>query len=74
VGRGTGTLELVRRLRLSHPRLEITAGGGVRGVDDLRQLAEAGCDAALVASALHDGRITAKDVGQALAWPTPAGL
>jgi phosphoribosylformimino-5-aminoimidazole carboxamide ribotide isomerase len=62
VSRGTGTLELVRRLRAAHPHLEITAGGGVRNVDDLRQMAEAGCDAALVASALHDGRITPHEV------------
>jgi phosphoribosylformimino-5-aminoimidazole carboxamide ribotide isomerase len=58
VGRGTGTLDLVRRLRNSHPQLEITAGGGVRGLEDLKQLAAVGCYAALVASALHDGRIT----------------
>lgn len=57
VGRGTGTLELVTRLRQSHPQLELTGGGGVRDVQDLRRLADAGCDAALVASALHDGRI-----------------
>jgi phosphoribosylformimino-5-aminoimidazole carboxamide ribotide isomerase len=62
VARGTGTLDLVRRLRSAHPQLEITAGGGVRGIDDLRQLADAGCNAALVASALHDGRLTADEV------------
>jgi phosphoribosylformimino-5-aminoimidazole carboxamide ribotide isomerase len=62
VSRGTGTLDLVRRLRSAHPQLELTAGGGVRGIDDLRQLADAGCDAALVASALHDGRITPDEV------------
>lgn len=62
VSRGTGTLDLIRRLRAVHPQLEITAGGGVRGVADLRQMAEAGCNAALVASALHDGRITPDEV------------
>lgn len=58
VGRGIGTLELVTRLRRAHPQLELTAGGGVRDLQDLRTLADAGCNAALVASALHDGRIT----------------
>jgi phosphoribosylformimino-5-aminoimidazole carboxamide ribotide isomerase len=62
VSRGAGTLDLVRQLRSVHPHLEITAGGGVRGIADLRQMAEAGCDAALVASALHDGRITPDEV------------
>lgn len=62
VARGAGTLDLVRRLRAAYPWLEITAGGGVRGIDDLQQMAAAGCDAALVASALHDGRITADEV------------
>jgi phosphoribosylformimino-5-aminoimidazole carboxamide ribotide isomerase len=61
-GGGTRTLELVRRLRAAHPHLEITAGGGVRSRDDLLALAAAGCDAALVASALHDGRLTPDDV------------
>ncbi|HVA49070.1 MAG TPA: HisA/HisF-related TIM barrel protein [Pirellulales bacterium] len=58
---GVGTLDLCRRLRREFPALEITSGGGVRSLDDLRLLADAGCDAALVASALHDGRIAAED-------------
>ena len=60
--RGTGTLELCSRLRASHPHIELIAGGGVRGVDDLQRLADVGCDAALVASALHDGQLTRADV------------
>jgi phosphoribosylformimino-5-aminoimidazole carboxamide ribotide isomerase len=39
--------------------VQIVAGGGVRDRSDLRVLAAAGCDAALVASALHDGRLSA---------------
>jgi len=56
-GRGTGTEEIIRRLRHTHPHFEIIAGGGVKDRDDLRRLADAGADAALVASALHDGSI-----------------
>jgi phosphoribosylformimino-5-aminoimidazole carboxamide ribotide isomerase len=41
------------------PFLEIISGGGVRGPRDLQALAAAGADAALVASALHDGRLSA---------------
>ena len=62
VGQGTGTLELVERLHARHPQVEITAGGGVRGIYDLRRLATAGCSSALVASALHDGRLTPEEV------------
>jgi phosphoribosylformimino-5-aminoimidazole carboxamide ribotide isomerase len=62
VGGGISTLELIGQLRAAHPELELIAGGGVRGLADLQQMAAAGCDAALVASALHDGRITANEV------------
>jgi phosphoribosylformimino-5-aminoimidazole carboxamide ribotide isomerase len=55
---GVGTLPLCRTLRSLAPELQIVAGGGVRGPDDLDALARAGCDAALVASALHDGRLS----------------
>src|SRR5262249_2853306 len=57
-GGGTSTNDLCRQLKRLRPNLEITSGGGVRGPADLELLAEAGCDFALVASALHDGRIT----------------
>lgn len=60
-GHGTRTLELCRRLKAEYPRLELISGGGVRHVGDLRDLAAAGCSAALVASALHDGRITREE-------------
>jgi len=67
VGRGPATLDVCRRLRAAFPRLELIGGGGLRNADDLRSLADAGCDAALVASALHDGRLTAADVAGCLA-------
>lgn len=62
VGAGTGTEALCRRLRAAHPQIELIAGGGVRHRDDLHRLADAGVDAALVASALHDGRLTPDDL------------
>lgn len=62
VGGGTRTLELCRTIRTTHPEVELIAGGGVRGRDDLRILADAGCNAVLVASALHDGRLSREDV------------
>ncbi|RXF74816.1 nickel transporter [Hansschlegelia zhihuaiae] len=41
---------------------KIYAAGGVRNADDLRRLQDIGVSGALVASALHDGRITASDL------------
>jgi phosphoribosylformimino-5-aminoimidazole carboxamide ribotide isomerase len=54
---GTGTESLCRRLAGAFPDLEVVAGGGVRGQDDLQRLKDCGVKAVLVASALHDGRL-----------------
>jgi phosphoribosylformimino-5-aminoimidazole carboxamide ribotide isomerase len=64
-GGGTRTLDLCRTIRVATRFRRIIAGGGVRGLDDLRALASAGCDAALVASALHVGLLTPEEVRQA---------
>jgi len=64
VGDGPRTLPLCRQIRHEFPAIELVAGGGVRGMDDLRALADAGCDAALVASALHDGRLTKNEIDE----------
>jgi phosphoribosylformimino-5-aminoimidazole carboxamide ribotide isomerase len=61
-GRGTGTLALLARLRTIDPALEITVGGGIADRDELRALADAGANAVLIGSALHDGRIVAADI------------
>ena len=61
VGAGIGTEELCACLKKSYPHVEVTAGGGVRGIDDVRRLEANGVDYVLVASALHDGRITPID-------------
>jgi len=55
VGSGVD-LALVRALRRALPHTELLAGGGVRDAADLARLADAGCDGALVATALHQGR------------------
>ena len=64
MGGGTGTEELCRELARNHPTLEISAGGGVRDVDDLRRLRDTGVQNVFVASALHDGRIKPTDLGE----------
>ena len=61
---GTRTMDLCRQIRRTAGFDQIVAGGGVRGIDDLKALADAGCDAALVASALHDGRLTREEIRQ----------
>ena len=58
VGTGGGLdLELLRRLRRRAPAVRLLSGGGISGPDDLARLEEAGCDGALVATALHTGLI-----------------
>ncbi len=62
---GTGAcvdLGVVESIRRAHLQLELLAGGGIAGLRDLEWLAEAGCDGALVATALHDGGVSAADV------------
>ncbi len=60
---GTRTLATCRQIREAYgAAVELIAGGGVRGGKDLLALKDAGCDAALVASALHDGRLTAANL------------
>ena len=56
--------ELIARIREAVPGLTLLAGGGVRGQEDLAHLADCGCDGALVATAIHDGRIGAAEVAQ----------
>lgn len=68
VSEGLGTLELCRALRETNAEIELISGGGVRGIDDLWLMHQAGCDAALVASALHDGRITLEDLNEISVW------
>lgn len=59
VGSGAGPpLAAVRALAAALPRVEIYAGGGVRDNADLRALDTAGATGALVATALHEGRLT----------------
>lgn len=58
VGSGAGLdLPLIERIRRRVPGVTLIAGGGVRGMDDLTDLASAGCDGALVGTALLSGRL-----------------
>ena len=66
VGVATGPdFDLVGRIHNAVPKAKLYAGGGVRGLDDLRRLRDAGCAGALVATALHEGRLTVADISTA---------
>jgi phosphoribosylformimino-5-aminoimidazole carboxamide ribotide isomerase len=58
---GPGTEAFCKGLKESFPDVELLAGGGVRGREDLVRLQTCGVDGVLVASALHDGRLRRED-------------
>lgn len=64
--------DLIARIREAVPDPALLAGGGVRNLKDLVHLANCGCDGALVATAIHDGRIGAAEVAAAGRLKTPA--
>jgi phosphoribosylformimino-5-aminoimidazole carboxamide ribotide isomerase len=72
-GRGTGTGELLSRLRESRPDVEMSVGGGVSGLEELIALQKAGAAAALIGSALHDGRIGRKELDHLVQMSRPSG-
>jgi phosphoribosylformimino-5-aminoimidazole carboxamide ribotide isomerase len=62
VGTGAGVdLELLAALRRRFPSQRLLAGGGVGGSADLERLRRTGCDGALVATALHRGKVGPAD-------------
>ncbi|MEO8258197.1 MAG: HisA/HisF-related TIM barrel protein [Acidobacteriota bacterium] len=66
VGTSTGLdVGLIARIRDAVPDLILLAGGGVGGPEDLARLNACGCDGALIATAIHDGRIGAVAVAAA---------
>jgi phosphoribosylformimino-5-aminoimidazole carboxamide ribotide isomerase len=58
MGQGTGTENACAELVDRYPGIEVIAGGGVRDRSDLERLRQCGVSGVLVASALHDGRLT----------------
>jgi phosphoribosylformimino-5-aminoimidazole carboxamide ribotide isomerase len=65
VGMGAGPdLDGLASVREVAKDRSVVAAGGVRGVDDLVALKKAGVAGALVATALHEGRVTAADLAR----------
>jgi phosphoribosylformimino-5-aminoimidazole carboxamide ribotide isomerase len=63
IGTGCGVdLGLLESLRQRLPGIRLLAGGGVLTRRDLERMRDVGCDAALVASAIHNGNLTAADL------------
>jgi phosphoribosylformimino-5-aminoimidazole carboxamide ribotide isomerase len=63
VGTCTGLpRERLRRLQVAAPGLELIVGGGIRSLDDLVFLRDAGFLGALLATALHEGTVTPPDL------------
>ncbi len=63
VGAGTGPdLPLLRRARKGFPGHTLIAGGGVKTPDHLHALSEAGINGVLIATSLHRGWITERDI------------
>ncbi|MBM3395002.1 MAG: histidine biosynthesis protein [Betaproteobacteria bacterium] len=65
VGSGEGAdLDLIQRLGRAAPGSAVYAAGGVREADDLLLIERTGATGALIATALHDGRISAASLRQ----------
>lgn len=61
------SVELYRELLAAFPDLRLIASGGVKNLDDLHALQEAGCFGAIIGKAIYEGRITLKDLSQFIA-------
>ena len=62
MGAGTGTAALCAAIHAAFPHVALAAGGGVRDAVDVRRLYQCGVSHVLVASALHDGRLSRADI------------
>jgi phosphoribosylformimino-5-aminoimidazole carboxamide ribotide isomerase len=61
-GSGTGTEDLLIRIRAAQPAIDVWVGGGISGINEIRGIREAGSAGVLIGSALHDGRIGAREL------------
>ena len=59
---GPGTEVLCAALIKCDPGVEISTGGGIRSIDDVKRMQSLGVAYLLVASALHDGQITTNEL------------
>lgn len=66
---------ILERLFSRHSDKKLIAAGGVRGIEDVQQLAEMGISGVLLASALHSGAISTEQIAdfQAKKYPSKPG-
>ncbi|MEM6272595.1 MAG: 1-(5-phosphoribosyl)-5-[(5-phosphoribosylamino)methylideneamino]imidazole-4-carboxamide isomerase [Bacteroidota bacterium] len=55
-------LDLYRQLLRENPELKLVASGGIRGADDLQELAAAGLDGAIVGRAIYESGLEVLDL------------
>jgi phosphoribosylformimino-5-aminoimidazole carboxamide ribotide isomerase len=56
------SLELYKKILEKFKDLHLIASGGIRSLDDIYQLEEAGCQGAIVGKAIYEGQITLNDL------------
>jgi phosphoribosylformimino-5-aminoimidazole carboxamide ribotide isomerase len=59
---GLGTETLLARIQDSYPDVRLNVGGGISRIEEVLELKEAGAAGVLIGSALHDGRIGAREL------------
>jgi phosphoribosylformimino-5-aminoimidazole carboxamide ribotide isomerase len=52
------SIELYKQILKKNPELKLIASGGVSSINDLKELKEIGCEAAIVGKAIYEGRIS----------------
>ena len=61
-GNGIPTLPLCQNIKHTSPTIKIISGGGVNSNHCIKAASDAGLDGLLIASALHDGRLSGDDI------------
>ena len=59
---GGTAIDLYKALKERFPTLEIIASGGVSGIEDIRELDQAGIDGVIFGKAFYEGNITSQEI------------
>jgi phosphoribosylformimino-5-aminoimidazole carboxamide ribotide isomerase len=63
-GRGTGTEDLLVRLRSAYSGVDVFVGGGISRIEEVARIRALGARGLLLGSALHDGRIGPRELAR----------
>jgi len=61
-GRGTGTEDLLARVRAAYRAVDVFVGGGISRTEEIARIRDAGSRGVLIGSALYDGRIGPREL------------